>query len=78
MSATNWKLVIYRDRLGLTQEQMAELLGIGQGTYNRKEKGKSQFTQPEINEVMKIVRQSFPDATVDEIFFNSELSNLPT
>ena len=52
----------------ITQEEMAELLGISVRTYIEKEKGNSQFKANE----MYIISRKF-GKTIDEIFFPQNL-----
>jgi putative transcriptional regulator len=56
-------LIIWRKENGVTQQQMAQLLGITQKQYSLKERGKAQFTLDEMFEIAKFVGKS-----VDQIF----------
>ena len=60
----------YRRYLGITQKEMAKRIGIGRSTFHLKEKGKLDFTQTEILKITKEIRKTFPDITVEELFFN--------
>lgn len=42
------RLKAYRTLNGLTQQQMADLLGITLNSYNNKETGKNEFTSTEV------------------------------
>lgn len=65
------KLVGLRASLDKTQKDFAELLGITQGTYSKKEKSKgNEFTRSEIQVLINYLRIYFPNITADEIFFN--------
>lgn len=61
----NRKLKAARAELGLTQMQLADLIEMPISTYQRKEKGKSEFT---INEAIKIA--VILNKKVEEIFLN--------
>lgn len=64
------KLILLRKKNGITQEMLADLLGITQKTYSYKELGKTQFT---MNEMFKIAK--YLNLSVDEIFLPSLLQN---
>lgn len=59
------KLKALRVEHGLTQTQMAKLIGIGLTSYNNKENGKLDFNITEIEKIKKIFHKSY-----EEIFFN--------
>ena len=48
MNCRNQKLKSLRFDYGLTQDDMAKILGISRSTYNEKENGFSEFKQSEI------------------------------
>ena len=52
---------------GLTQEDMADILGISKQTYNQKEQGKSEFKTSEIN----IILDLFDDENYENIFLDA-------
>lgn len=58
------KLIGKRNELGITQEKMAELLGISKGNYNLKENGKLDFNLVEVKKILNILNASY-----DAIFF---------
>lgn len=58
------KLVGKRNEKGITQEKMAELLGISKNNYNLKENGKLDFNLVEVKKILQILGSSY-----DEIFF---------
>lgn len=72
----NNKLVAYRHMLCITQLEMAKILGISLTTYNHKETGKKNFNQVEMFSITKIFKEKIPGITMDEIFFNENISNL--
>lgn len=65
----NRNLKAERSRLGLTQKDVADQLGIAVPTYSKKENGKQDFTQKEMLELCKILNR-----TLDELFYDFELN----
>lgn len=59
----------YRNMLGMTQEQMGAKLGITKQGYQRKEVGKSKFSDEEKMTFKKLLLPLFPDITLEDIFF---------
>lgn len=53
------KLIGKRNELGITQEKMAELLGISKGNYNLKENGKLDFNLVEVKKILKILNDNY-------------------
>lgn len=74
----NKKLLGYRKMLGLTQKQMADLSDMCLTTYNFKEQGKADFTQTEMEKITEIIKEKFPDVTMDEIFFRTKVIKMKT
>lgn len=66
------KLVGLRSSIGKTQKDFAEILGITQGTYSKKEKSdkNNDFTRSEMKVLLDYLKRYFPSITADEIFFN--------
>lgn len=64
------KVKEYREAKGITQMQIAEILGIKQGTYADKENGKRGFRAKELLILEKVL-----DASISELFaeWNSEV-----
>lgn len=60
----------YRVMLGLTQQAMADKLGISLQSYNNKELGKTAFNDTERLAIKSIVAEIKPDITIDELFYN--------
>ena len=58
------KLVGKRNEKGITQEKMAEMLGISKNNYNLKENGKLDFNLVEVKKILQILNSKY-----DEIFF---------
>ena len=58
------RLKMYRVGYGLTQNDIAKELGMARATYCTKEQGKMDFTQTEINKILKLLNMKY-----EEIFF---------
>ena len=63
------KLVGKRNEKGITQEKMANLLGISKGNYNLKENGKLDFNLAEVRKILKILDESY-----EHIFFEENVT----
>lgn len=63
-------LIVIRKENGDTQKKLADLLGIDEGTYRRKELGKSQFNLQEMFAVADYYNRS-----VDQIFLPPKTTN---
>lgn len=63
------KLIGKRNEKGITQEKMAEMLGISKNNYNQKENGKLDFGLLEVKKILQIL-----DSTYDEIFFEENVT----
>lgn len=63
------RLAGYRTMLGLTQQEMADRLGISKQAYWNKEHEKTPFTDKEKMLIKEMLLPYFPDITVDTIFF---------
>lgn len=59
----------YRTMLGMTQTEMAEELGITPQAYYRKEKGLNEFKDSEKIKFRQMIKEIFPDITIEQIFF---------
>jgi DNA-binding XRE family transcriptional regulator len=55
----------FRVKFGMTQENMAEKLGMSTTTYSFKETEKSQFTLKEAKQIADMF-----NSTIDEVFFD--------
>ena len=65
----NLKLLKHkRKQLGLTQEEYAERLGMDRNNYVKKEKGRENFKQEQIDKIIKEL--NLTPKEVVEIFFN--------
>lgn len=58
-----WNLIRLRKEAGLSQVEMAEILGINKTTYSHKETGKYQFQADEM-----FVLKDYFNRSIDEIF----------
>lgn len=59
----------YRVMLGLTQKEMADVLGLSAQSYYLKENGRVKFTYDEMRIFRDRVQTIIPDVTIDDIFF---------
>ena len=57
-----------RKLLGLTQEEFAERIGMARTNYQKKEKGRENFKQEQIDKIIKEL--NLTPKEVVEIFFN--------
>ncbi|HEM3634265.1 TPA: helix-turn-helix domain-containing protein [Streptococcus suis] len=64
------KLKGYRVMLGLTQQAMADKLGVSLQSYNNKETGKTPFNDKEKRAIKSMVAEIKPDITIDELFYS--------
>lgn len=60
-------------RLGVTQAEVAELLGVSQPTVHRKLHGFREWTGSEIQAVFELLRAREPNLTYDQLFAGDEL-----
>lgn len=63
------KVMGYRKMLCMTQKQMAEELGISEGQYRAKEKGKYEFSQNEMKTFQKLLISKVGNIKLESIFF---------
>lgn len=59
----------YRKMLGYTQEEMAEKFSVSKQSYYLKERGTTPFSDEEKLIFREMLRNIFPNITIDEIFF---------
>lgn len=64
----------YRAMLGLTQKQIAELLGITPQSYSSKEIGIRSFKDSEKIKLKELFGEIDANLTIDSIFFNQIVS----
>lgn len=69
----NFKLKALRTEHKIKQSDMADMLGIGVTTYNRKENGLSEFTETECLKISKLFEVSPMD-----IFFDDDVTERTT
>lgn len=62
------KVLGYRKMFKLNQDEVSEVLGIGQNTYSSKENGKTSFTVTEAKKLTLLFKKYNPNLTMDEIF----------
>lgn len=60
----------YRNHLGMTQGELADLLNISITSYRNKENGITNFTDLEKVRFTSLVNDIFPNETIESIFFS--------
>ncbi|AMB92981.1 helix-turn-helix transcriptional regulator [Aerococcus christensenii] len=65
-----------RKFMGLTQSDMAKKLNISRQSYYLKENEKTPFTDKEKAVIKKTFNAAFPNATIDDIFFSTNVSKV--
>lgn len=65
----------YRTMLGLTQQDLANKLGISRQAYSLKEKGRTPFSDSEKILIRDLVSEVVPNISIDSIFFNGLVRN---
>jgi len=68
---SNLNLIGYRKMIELTQADMAAKLEISTRWYIKKELGQKDFSQTEIENIMKLLKVNRPSLTIDEVFLRS-------
>ena len=63
------KLIGKRNEKGISQQEMANLLGISKNNYYLKEKGKLDFNLVEVKKILKIFNCEYND-----IFFDNDVT----
>ena len=65
----NTKIRGYRNMIGKTQKDMAEIFEISKQAYSAKERGNTRFSNEEMIMIKEMLLPMFPGITIDEIFF---------
>lgn len=65
------KLIGKRNEKGLTQQDMADKIGISKNNYNLKENGKLDFGLLEVKKILSIL-----DSDYNEIFFDQAVTEI--
>lgn len=63
------KIAGYRKMLNLTQDDMANLLGISLSSYNKREKGHVDFSDKQKIIIRDIITRHFPNENMESLFF---------
>jgi ps3 protein 14 family transcriptional regulator len=71
-------IVSYRKMTGKNQTYFANVLGISLNSYANKEKGRTQFTQKEMELFYREVKKYIKNISVEDIFFSQELQKITT
>lgn len=61
---------------GMTQKEVADILGISLQWYWQKEKGNKPFNDEEKLILLKLFKADFKDLTIDSLFFKQEVSKV--
>lgn len=61
------KLKLWRTKIGLTQQELADKMGIARGTIIRVENG-AQPTPTFVGKLLPVLRKHYPDINYDDIF----------
>lgn len=70
------KISNYRRFKGLTQTDVANMLGISLQSYSRKELEKVPFNDNEKIFVLNLFKGDFPNLTIDKLFFEHKVSKV--
>lgn len=63
----------YRQYLGLTQQDMADILGVSKQSYWNKENERTAFNDSEKVLIKDMLVKHFPEIKIDDIFFSEEV-----
>lgn len=66
----------YRKFLGYTQEEFSKFFDISTTAYARKERGETPFSDKEKTIIKNLLLDSFPNITIDEIFFDKKVTKV--
>ena len=65
------KIKKYRERLGMTQQEMADELGLSRQNYHQKENDLRKWADSDKVKIMELLRKKLdPDMTIDELFYD--------
>ena len=65
------KILGYRKMLSMTQKEMADKLGLSEGQYRAKEKGRYDFSRDEMQKFYDLVSEKLNDVEISDIFFSN-------
>lgn len=71
-------IVSYRKMTGKNQTYFANVLGISLNSYANKEKGRTQFTQKEMELFYREIKKYIKNISVEDIFFSQQLQKITT
>lgn len=63
------KIAGFRRMLGLSQEEMAERIGLSLTGYRLKENEINEFKKTEMFKIYRMIKDVMPDVTLEDIFF---------
>lgn len=65
------KIKSYREQLGMTQQEMADELGITRQNYHQKENDLRKWSDSDKMKIRELLRKKLdPDVTIDELFYD--------
>ena len=65
------KIKQYREQLGMTQQEMADELGITRQNYHQKENDLRKWNDSDKIEIRELLRRKIdPNITIDELFYD--------
>ena len=65
------KIKKYRERLGMTQQEMADELGLSRQNYHQKENDLRKWADSDKVKIRELLRKKLdPDMTIDELFYD--------
>lgn len=70
------KVAKIRRFMGMSQTDLANVLQISLQAYYKKEKGKTAFNDGEKIIIKNLFSEDFPEITMEELFFNQEVSKV--
>lgn len=63
------KLMLFRKKYKITQEELSAFLGISRRSLSYKETGQREFTRSEMLKVIEFFKERGIDITIEDIFF---------
>lgn len=65
------KIKRYREEIGMTQQEMADAIGISRQNYHQKENSLRNWNDSDRLKIRKLMREKLdPNITIDELFFD--------
>lgn len=70
----NKKLASLRTLYEVNQSSLATVIGVSVNTFSSKERGITNFTQPEMIKITKFFKNYNSNVTMDDIFFENQVN----